>query len=242
MNEPTGRVLILLCTYNEVENLPPLVAQLRESLSEADILVVDDGSPDGTGEWVAEARKLDPKLFLIERSGKLGLGTATRDGMAWCITRDYDYLIQMDADFSHRPQDVPRLLDACTETQADVVVGTRYSGGGGFQGVSIHRRWMSWLLNRYAIWLLKLPISDCSGSFRCYRVAHLRSIPLNQLQCVGYGFLEEILATLHAAGGELSEVAIQFDPRSRGSSKLALSDAIGVIHVIHQLAFGRLAS
>jgi dolichol-phosphate mannosyltransferase len=237
MNEPTGRVLILLCTYNEVENLPPLVAQLRESLPEADILVVDDGSPDGTGEWVAEARKLDPKLYLIERSGKLGLGTATRDGMAWCITRDYDYLIQMDADFSHRPQDVPRLLDACKKPDCDISVGTRYRGGGGFHGMPIHRRAMSWLLNHYAIWLLKLPVSDCSGSFRCYRVCVLKKIDLHRLRCEGYGFLEEILVYLNRAGGKIAEVPIQFDPRAKGSSKLGLSDAIGVIRVIHRLAF-----
>jgi len=231
---------MLLCTFNEVENLPLLVNQLWEVLPQADILVVDDASPDGTGEWVAETRKRESRLFLMQRSGKLGLGTATRDGISWCLARDYQYLIQMDADLSHQPVDAPRLLAACIASGCDLAVGTRYLQGGGFQHVPLHRRCMSWLLNRYTIWLLKLPVSDCSGSFRCYRVSHMREINLNQLNCVGYGFLEEILVHLHRKGGSMTEVPIQFESRKMGQSKLGVSDVIGVIRVVHQLALGSL--
>lgn len=234
--EPEQRVLILLCTFNEINNLPELIGQLRKELPQADILVVDDASPDGTGEWVAKQRTSDSGLFLMERSGKLGLGTATRDGIGWCLAREYDYLIQMDADLSHRPMDVPRLLSACSESGCDIAVGTRYAKGGGIQEMPLHRRLMSRWLNRYANWLLALPVSDCSGSFRCYRVSHLRRIHHNRLVCTGYGFLEELLVTLHRAGGKITEVPIQFAPRASGQSKLGLGDVLGVLQVIHRLA------
>ena len=234
--ESTKRVLILLCTFNEIDNLPEVIGQLRNELPEADILVVDDASPDGTGEWVAQRKKSDHQLFLMERSGKLGLGSATRDGITWCLVRDYDFLIQMDADLSHRPTDVPRLLSACLESDCDIAVGTRYAEGGSIQEMPLHRRMMSRWLNRYANWLLALPVSDCSGSFRCYRVSHMKRINPNRLVCTGYGFLEELLVHLHRAGGKITEVPIQFCPRASGQSKLGLGDAIGVLYVIHQLA------
>lgn len=238
LHSGTGSVLILLCTYNEVENLPEMVRELHQEIPLADILVVDDASPDGTGLWVAEAQKTDPKLFLYQRPGKLGLGTATRDGMSWCLERGYDYLIQMDSDFSHRPTDAPRLLQVCHQSECDIAVGTRYSGGGGHQ-MSLHRSLMSRCLNRYCNWLLKLPVSDCSGSFRCYRVAQLRKIYLNGLVCTGYGFLEELLVHLHRSGARMVEVPIQFDQRAFGRSKLGLGDALGVLRIVHTLARSR---
>lgn len=199
----------------------------------ADILVVDDNSPDGTGHWVQQ--QANPKLFLLARAGKLGLGSATREAIAWCLSRDYDYLIQMDADLSHRASDTPALLLACQSPDCEVAVGTRYVAGGGFGNIPLHRRWMSWTLNRYAIWMLNLPITDCSGSFRCYKTDALRELDLTQLTCNGYGFLEEILVHLHRAGCRLQDVPITFEPRSLGQSKLSIQDAAGAIRVIHRL-------
>ncbi|MBX3421560.1 MAG: glycosyltransferase [Pirellulaceae bacterium] len=230
------RVLVLLCTYDEIANLPMMVSQLHQALPQADILVVDDNSPDGTGRWVQQQMATDRQLFLLSRSGKLGLGSATRVGIQWGLEHEYDYLINLDADQSHRPSDAPALLMACRGLQGGVSVGSRYLPGGGFIGVAWHRRWMSRQINRYAGSRLKLPLTDCSGSFRCYSAAALRQVNLQQLTCNGYGFLEEILVALHRSGCPLAQVPILFQPRTAGRSKLSLQDAWGAIQVIRRLA------
>ena len=276
------RVAVLLCTYNEVENLPELMAQLSQHLPQADVLVVDDSSPDGTSNWVraqpnyrgldevrpdatsdsrstlrVEYRVLDKlqagvpsqqrvgdqagELYLLQRSGKHGLGTATRAGMQWCLERGYDYVIQLDADLSHPPEIAPQLLAACRSSQpaCDVAIGSRYVTGGGLEGLALHRRWISRALNAYATTLLRLPIEDCSGSYRCYRTASLRQIDFAKLTCPGYGFLEEILVALYRSGAQLAEIPIQFEARAGGHSKLSLGDALGALQVIHKLALRR---
>lgn len=231
-------MLILLCTYNEAQNVPKMVEALLAELPSANILVVDDNSPDGTGQWVARRATEEARLNLLSRSGKLGLGSATRQGMQWCLERDYDYLINLDADLSHRPSDVPRLLQCCQQS-CDVAVASRYLPGGGFSNIAAHRRLMSLMLNRYANWRLRLPLTDCSGSFRCYRTAALRKLDFEQLKCNGYGFLEEILVALEDSGCRFAEVPIWFDARTLGKSKLSLSDAIGAIRVIQTLGANR---
>jgi dolichol-phosphate mannosyltransferase len=235
------RVLVLLCTYNEAQNLPLAVEGINAALPRADVLVVDDASPDGTGRWVEKQTQLNSHLYLLSRSGKLGLGTALQAGIRWCLDREYDYLINLDADLSHSPAAAPSLLNACSDPASqppcDVVVGTRYRSGGSLEGIAWHRRLISRVLNAYAIRLLRLPISDCSGSFRCYRVAALRKLNLEQLTCKGYGFLEEILVHLYRRGAAFCEVPIQFEARLKGHSKLSLSDAWGALQVIHRLAF-----
>ena len=235
-SKATRPILILLCTYNELGNLPELISTLHREMPDADILVVDDRSPDGTGQWAREQSSTDDQIYLLERPGKLGLGSATRDGIRWCLERHYDFLIQMDADWSHRPQDVPGLFQACQQSGCEVAVGSRYLPGGGFRGIPWYRRWISWSLNRYTTRLLRLPLTDCSGSFRCYRTSALRELDWNSLHCDGYGFLEEILVMLHRKGFRFAEVPIWFEPRVKGSSKLSLGDAWGAIGVIHRLA------
>jgi dolichol-phosphate mannosyltransferase len=261
----TPRVVVLLCTYNEAENLPELYLQLRKHLPHADILVVDDNSPDGTAACVQAlpgfrrtietithnalpAREQEgargnfaedePAVFLLKRPGKQGLGTATRAGLQWCMAQSYDFVINLDADLSHAPEYAPILLSACTDEQpaCDVAVGSRYVAGGGMRGLPFHRRWISRLLNTYATRLLHLPVKDCSGSFRCYRVTALQRLDFARLTCPGYGFLEEILVALHRSGAKLIELPIEFHARSQGHSKLGLSDAWGAISVIHRLA------
>jgi dolichol-phosphate mannosyltransferase len=229
------RTLVLLCTYNELENVKAMIPSLQTALPMADLLIMDDNSPDGTGQWVQQAATSNSQLHLVSRPGKLGLGSATRDGIRWCLERDYEYLINLDADFSHRPSDCPRLLERCQQPDCDVVVASRYLPGGGFRGTAWYRRVMSQLLNRYAGRLLRLPLTDCSGSFRCYRTQALRRLQLEQLKCDGYGFLEEILVALHRQGVRYAEVPIWFDTRQSGISKLSLSDALGALRVIHNL-------
>lgn len=236
--QQADRVLILLCTYNESQNMPKIVQALQSELPSADLLVVDDNSPDGTGNWVSQQAALDSRLHLLARPGKQGLGSATRQGMQWCLQRDYQFLINMDADLSHRPSDVPRLLHCCQQS-CDVAVASRYLPGGGFSNIAAHRRLMSWMLNRYANWRLKLPLTDCSGSFRCYRTEVLRKLDFANLKCNGYGFLEEILVALHQTGCTFAEVPIWFDARTLGKSKLSVSDALGAIRVIQSLGSRR---
>ncbi len=243
------RIVVLLCTYNEAANLSKLLDLLSLHLPIADILVVDDSSPDGTSNMVrqharyAEFESVPPRpaIYLMQRSSKRGLGSATRTGLAWCVERKYDFAINLDADLSHDPVDAPKLLAACLDNvpPADVAIGSRYVPGGGFGGLAWHRRTISRLLNGYATRLLRLPIKDCSGSYRCYRVKSLDSIDLSRLTCPGYGFLEELLVALHRQGARLTEVPIQFSSRSNGRSKLGLRDALGVFGVIHRLAFRR---
>jgi dolichol-phosphate mannosyltransferase len=244
-----ARVAVLLCTYNEAQNLPELYLQLRRHLPQADILVVDDNSPDGTSACVqalpgyqetatSDSADSGSAVFLLKRSGKQGLGTATRLGLQWCISQSYDFVINLDADLSHAPEYAPILLSACTDERlaGDVAVGSRYVAGGGMRGLPMHRRLISRLLNAYATRLLRLPVRDCSGSFRCYRVTALQQLDFASLTCPGYGFLEEILVALHRTGAKLIELPIEFHTRSQGQSKLGFSDAWGAIRVIHRLA------
>jgi len=241
--------VVLLCTYNESDNIHKMMDSIAEHLPHADVLVVDDNSPDGTADFVRRHRRflLDwshddrPAVYLLQRSGKHGLGTATREGLLWCLERSYEFIIQMDADLSHDPAAAPRLLEACnaSDSTIDVAVGSRYIQGGRVEGLPPHRRCMSRLLNGYATRLLRLPIKDCSGSFRCYRTHVLQTLDFNRLSCSGYGFLEEILVALVRAGAVLHEVPIHFHTRYGGTSKLSWRDALGAIRVIHRLAFQR---
>lgn len=228
------RVLVLLCTFNEMGNIAAMIDRLQAALPDSDQLVVDDASPDGTGQWVAQRASEDARVHLLQRSGKLGLGSATRLGMKWSIEHQYDFLINLDADLSHRPEDAPKLLQACQQN-FDVAVASRYLDGGGFTNIAMHRRLMSWLLNRYANRLLGLPLTDCSGSFRCYRIETLAKLDWSYLTCDGYGFLEEILVALHGLGSKFTEVPIWFDARNLGKSKLSWADAWGAIRVIQRL-------
>ena len=236
------RVAVLLCTYNEIANIPPLLRRVGEAVPEADILVVDDNSPDGTSDEVRRhVAQFHGRLHLLERSGKLGLGSATRDGLVWCLERGYEFIVNLDSDLSHDPAAIPRLLSACVESPpgADVAVGSRYIPGGGIEGFEWHRRWISRVLNGYATRVLRLPVHDCSGSFRCYRATALARLDFDRLTCPGYGFLEELLVALHRNGARLVEVPIHFHARSGGESKLGISDALGALAVIHRLAICR---
>lgn len=234
-----ARTLVVLCTYNERTNIDKMFELIDQHVPHADVLVVDDNSPDGTAEAVTQRADSDSRFHLLLRPGKLGLGTALRDGIRWCLDRDYDYLVNLDADVSHDPVAIPEMLKVCHSGQADVAVGSRYIPGGSCPGLKLHRKWISRILNTYATRLLRLPLTDCSGSYRCYSTAVLGKLDLQSLECPGYGFLEEILVALKHQGATFAEVPIVFDCRFSGRSKLSLKDALGAIRVIHQLAWGR---
>src|SRR5579871_4227216 len=195
---PPGRVLVILCTYNERGNLVNLIPEIHSFLPQAEVVVVDDNSPDGTGQVADEMSQKDPRIHAMHRPGKLGLGTATLAGLQFAIDHDFDYVINMDADFSHHPRYLPALLYLMYS--ADVSIGSRYIRGGGAAGWGLHRRLMSRGINTYARWLLWLSTQDNSGSFRCYRVAKLRELDLGKFVARGYAFQEEILYRCRRVG------------------------------------------
>jgi dolichol-phosphate mannosyltransferase len=217
------RFLIALATYNERENLPTLTAQIFAFAPDADILIVDDSSPDGTALWIEEQMQNDARFKLIKRAGKLGLGTAILAAIDYALQNDYDFLINMDADLSHPPRFLPAIR-AKAEEGFDVVIGSRYVSGGKIEGWTRSRRLMSYCINLYARCLLGLETQDNSGSFRCYRTAQLRQLDSQSILSRGYSFFEEILFRLRKLGSTFAEVPITFEERQRGQSKLNVKE------------------
>ena len=233
MNE----LLIGISTYNEIENLPTLVREIDNAMPSAHLLIVDDNSPDGTGDWSEQQAERRQNFHCIRRAGKLGLGTATIATLQYAIDHDYEFVVNMDADLSHPPKYLPQLLLAAQDS--DVAVGSRYVAGGGIVGWPLHRRIMSRCVNGYARLALGLPTKDCSGSFRCYRVSKLREISLDRVRSKGYSFFEEILWHLRHAGARFVEVPITFQDREKGKSKINWREAVNALRIIGSLAFDR---
>ncbi|QDU81686.1 Undecaprenyl-phosphate mannosyltransferase [Polystyrenella longa] len=227
------RILITLCTYNERENLEQLIPEIRMSLPEAHILVVDDKSPDGTGALVKEMQQDNPALFLIERSGKQGLGTATVAAFRWGIEKEFDYLINMDADFSHPPRYLPDLVKAMDD--ADVAIASRYVEGGEIEGWGLKRHLMSRGINCYARLLLRLKTKDNSGSYRCYRVSRLAELDFDKIVSRGYAFQEEILYRCNRIDCRFVEVPFLFEERRHGSSKINGMEAVTALGNLFRL-------
>ena len=230
----TARTLVALATYNEIENLPALVDEILRVLPAADILVVDDNSPDGTGRWCDEQAHSERRLRCLHRPRKQGLGSATLDAARFAIVNDYELFVTMDADWSHDPKHLPELVRA-TE-HADVAIGSRYIAGGAIKGWPLHRRMMSRVVNRLSRLLLHLPVHDSSGAFRAYRVARLKQIHLDNIQAASYAYLEEILWHLHRVDATFAEVPITFRQRRAGRSKINVREAAAKLAVWLRLA------
>jgi dolichol-phosphate mannosyltransferase len=228
-----ARTLVTVATYNEIDNLPDLVEAILAVVERADILVIDDNSPDGTGGWCDRRAKDEPRLHCLHRSGKLGLGTATIAGMQYAIEHGYDFVLNMDADFSHHPRHIPAILAGMEN--ADVSIGSRYCEGGGTKDWPVQRRFMSWAVNTYARGLLGLAPRDTSGAFRCYRVAHLKKLDFSRIKSRGYSFQEEILWRLKRVGARMSETPILFADRERGVSKINQQEALAALWILFRL-------
>jgi dolichol-phosphate mannosyltransferase len=237
---PSPRTLVTLATYNEIENLPRLVDALFAVAPDVDILVVDDGSPDGTGAWCDTKAAAEPRLHCLHRTGKLGLGTAIVAAMHYAIQRGYTYVLNMDADFSHDPRHVPALIAGMAGVNgtpaADVMIGSRYVAGGGIQGWPLRRHLMSRAVNAYARWMLGLRAKDCSGAFRCYRASLLARLDFAAVRSRGYSFQEEILWHLKRLGAKFDETPITFVDRQHGTSKINSKEAWEALRTI--LALG----
>jgi dolichol-phosphate mannosyltransferase len=232
-----ARVLVALATYNEIENLPGLVAEVFRVSPQVDILVVDDNSPDGTGRWCDEFARQESRLRCLHRPGKQGLGSASIAAARIAIEEDYERFVTLDADWSHDPRHLPELLRA-TET-ADVAIGSRYCQGGRIEGWPLHRHIMSGAINRLTRKMLRLPVCDSSGGYRAYHVAKLRDICLDDIQAHGYAYLEEILWLLSRAGATFVEVPITFHERRAGQSKISLREALGKLRTLLRMRLGR---
>jgi dolichol-phosphate mannosyltransferase len=227
------RILVTLCTYNERENLGSLVPAIRSTLPEADLLVIDDGSPDGTGDLADELATGDSHVHVLHRAGKLGLGSAILAGLRQAIADGYDFVINMDADFSHDPQHLPALLE-CMQ-RCDVAIGSRYVPGGGVEGWGPLRHFMSRGINWYARLLLGLSTRDNSGAYRSYRCAKLAEVDFNRVRARGYAFQEEILYRCRLAGCRFEETPIVFRDRRYGTSKINWRESAAALWIILRL-------
>ena len=214
------RALVVIPTYNECDNLPRLIPQVLAQDARLEILIVDDGSPDGTGALADEMAAEDPRIHVLHRSGKLGLGTAYIAGFRWGLEREYDALFEMDADFSHDPSHLPQFLDAIEEF--DVVLGSRYLHGRvTVVNWPIGRLLLSYFANRYAQWVTGLPVADATGGFKCFRREVLAAIPLERVESNGYAFQIEMSLRAWKRGFRLGEIPIMFVDRSEGESKMS---------------------
>jgi dolichol-phosphate mannosyltransferase len=211
--------LIILPTYNEAQNLPRLVGQLRASVPDAAILIVDDGSPDGTGAIADSLTAAYRDLHVLHRAGREGLGAAYRAAYAWALQRDYDTMVQMDADGSHQPTDLPALLAAAPDH--DVVVGSRWVRGGGVVDWPLKRMLLSRAGSSYARVMLGLPFADITGGFRVFSAKALREIDLASVDSRGYCFQIEMLMRANDRGLSIREVPITFIEREFGESKMS---------------------
>ena len=215
----------------------PLLAGIRAAVPDADLLVIDDNSSDGTADLARQFGEQDERTEVVVRTQDRGLGTATRDAMKSAVAGSYDYFLNLDGDLSHDPEHLPRLLDRAMQTPTvGVVIGSRYTAGGEIIGWPLHRRWMSRVVNHFATRCLRLPVRDCSGSMRCYHVADLVRIDVSNLRARGYAVLEEVLVLLHGEGVKMAEVPITFTDRQQGRSKLTLREAVRSMFQIVRLA------
>lgn len=214
------RTLVVLPTYNEADNIAEVLRRLRAANPAVGILVVDDGSPDGTADLAAAAGREVGDVDVLRRAGKAGLGTAYREGFRRAMAEGYDVAVEMDSDLSHDPAALPQLLRA-VEGGADLAVGSRYVPGGSIPEWSLHRRLLSRWGNRYASVALGLHVRDATSGYRAYRVDVLRRLDLDAVRADGYGFQIEMAYEVLRAGGTVVEVPISFTDRIRGTSKMS---------------------
>ncbi|WBB68769.1 polyprenol monophosphomannose synthase [Micromonospora sp. WMMD812] len=214
-----GRVLVVIPTYNEADNVSDIVARVRRAAPAVEILVADDNSPDGTGAIADTLAATDPRVHVLHREGKQGLGAAYLAGFGWARERGFDAVVEMDADGSHAPEDLPALLDAARH--ADVVIGSRWTSGARVVNWPLHRLALSRGGNLYARLALGMPVTDATGGYRVYRRAALDAIDLASVCSQGYSFQVELSRLAHRAGMRIVEVPITFAEREHGDSKMS---------------------
>jgi dolichol-phosphate mannosyltransferase len=226
------RTLVVLPTYQEATNIVTVLQRIRSAVPSTDVLVVDDNSPDGTADLAEGAARELGGITVLRRPGKAGLGSAYRAGFARGLEAGMDVLVEMDADLSHDPSDLPRLLRPVLQDQADLVIGSRYVAGGSIPEWPIHRRALSRWGNRYAAAMLRLDVGDVTAGFRAYRADVLRKIDLETVSTDGYGFQIDMTYRLARLDGRIVEIPIHFSDRIRGKSKMSsgvIVEALGAV-------------
>jgi len=231
----TSTTLVIIPTYNEINNLPHLVERLLALPEPIDILIVDDSSPDGTGSWVLEESKKTNRLHLLSRKEKNGLGRAYIAGFQWALEHHYDYIIQMDADFSHNPEDVPKLLTAIQQEEADLAIGSRYVNGVRVINWPLRRLILSVGASYYVHAITGLPVHDPTGGFKCWRRKTLEAINIATVQSNGYGFQIEMSHRAWRNAFKLIEVPIIFTDRFQGTSKMSMAIVIEAFFMVWKL-------
>ncbi len=214
--------IVIIPTYNEIENIEKIVRKVFTLPGDFHILIVDDGSPDGTADAVKRLQTAFPtQLFLLERKGKQGLGTAYIAGFRWGIEKKYNYIFEMDADFSHNPDDLPRLYEACRKDGYAMSVGSRYTQGGRVENWPMNRILISYGASVYVRLITWMPVKDCTAGFVCYQRKVLENIDLNAVRFIGYAFQIEMKFRAWKAGFSIKEVPITFVDRKEGHSKMS---------------------
>ena len=216
--------LVIIPTYNEKENIENIIRTIFSIDSQYHLLIIDDGSPDGTAKIIKKLQsEFNNQLFIIERSSKLGLGTAYITGFKWALENNYDFIFEMDADFSHDPKDLPRLLNACKNNNYDLSIGSRYVKGGKVENWPKTRWLMSYFASIYVRVILLMNIKDTTAGFKCYKKEVLEKINLDNVQFMGYAFQIEMKYSAYRLGFKLFEVPITFKDRQLGESKMNMS-------------------
>ena len=225
-----SNALVVIPTYNEIENIEPLLRDIILLQRDFDILVVDDNSPDGTSALVEKLIKEYPEnIFLLKRTSKLGLGTAYIAGFKWALKRHYDFIFEMDADFSHNPKDLLRLYSACENENCDMAIGSRYVTGVNVVNWPMNRVLLSWGASRYVRWITGMKIDDTTAGFICYKRRVLEAINLDAIKFVGYAFQIEMKFKTYLSKFKIKEVPVIFTDRTKGTSKMSkgiISEAI----------------
>ncbi|WP_027127390.1 polyprenol monophosphomannose synthase [Gelidibacter mesophilus] len=236
--------IVIIPTYNEIENIEAIIIAVFAQDKAFDVLVVDDNSPDLTAEKVKSLQTEFPeRLFLLQRQNKTGLGTAYIDGFKWSIEKNYQYIFEMDADFSHNPDDLIKLYQACAKEDADVAIGSRYITGVNVVNWPMNRILLSYFASKYVRFITRMTIQDTTAGFVCYKKKVLETIDLDAIKFVGYAFQIEMKFKVHLAGFKIVEVPVIFTDRAKGKSKMSggiISEAIfGVINMKLKSLFGK---
>ena len=225
-----SNALVVIPTYNEIENIELLLRDITLLQRDFDVLVVDDNSPDGTSAVVEKlAIEFPNKIFLLKRTSKLGLGTAYISGFKWALKRHYDFIFEMDADFSHNPKDLLRLYSACENENCDMAIGSRYVTGVNVVNWPMNRVLLSWGASKYVRWITGMKIDDTTAGFICYRRHVLETINLDAIKFVGYAFQIEMKFKTYLSKFKIVEVPVIFTDRTKGTSKMSkgiISEAI----------------
>ena len=213
--------IVIIPTYNEIENIEQIIRKVFSLSKVFHLLIVDDGSPDGTADKVKQLQlEYSDKLFILERKGKQGLGTAYIAGFKWCLAKGYEYIFEMDADFSHNPNDLERLYDACANDGFDIAVGSRYVNGGKVENWPMNRILISYGASVYVRLITWMPVKDCTAGFVCYSRKVLETIDLDAIQFIGYAFQIEMKYRAWKKGFKIKEIPITFVDRKEGISKM----------------------